>query len=122
MSFIKSELETREYEVRNITNVLHKMKKYPFPLFFVDLEPSLHSNDLYKLTSLLHTKFKVKEPYKVKSINQCINCYEYGHTKTYCGYPSHCVRCGEFHQSSACPNPKNAPLKYTLCHGNHPAN
>lgn len=37
---IKSELELRLFEVRQITSVLHKVNKYPLPLFFVDLEPT----------------------------------------------------------------------------------
>lgn len=61
--FIKSELELRLFEVRQVTNVLHKINKHPLPLFFVDLEPTIQSNDIYKLTSLIHTKIKVEEPY-----------------------------------------------------------
>jgi len=118
---IKSELETRLFEVRQVSNVLHKTTKRPLPLFFVDLEPTDLSNDIYKLTSLLHTKIKVEEPYKPKVISQCTNCQEYGHTKTYCGYHSRCVRCGDHHQSSACPISRSDPPKCALCSGDHPA-
>ena len=34
ISLIKSELELREFEVRIVTNVLHKVHKHPLPLFF----------------------------------------------------------------------------------------
>ncbi|KAL4085335.1 hypothetical protein QTP88_027194 [Uroleucon formosanum] len=118
---IKSELETRLFEVRQVSNVLHKTTKRPLPLFFVDLEPTDLSNDIYKLNSLLHTKIKVEEPYKPKVISQCNNCQEYGHTKTYCGYHSRCVRCGDHHQSSACPISRSDPPKCALCSGDHPA-
>ncbi|KAL4098126.1 hypothetical protein QTP88_022788 [Uroleucon formosanum] len=120
-SLIKSELELREFEVRNVTNVLHKVHKHPLPLFFVDLEPSPQSNDIYKLTSMLHTKIKVEEPYKPKIISQCLNCQEYGHTKSYCNYSSRCVRCGDQHQSSDCTVSRENPPKCALCQGNHPA-
>ncbi|KAF0699498.1 Uncharacterized protein FWK35_00037541, partial [Aphis craccivora] len=120
-SLIKSELEHREFEVRNVTNVLHKVHKHPLPLFFVDLEPSPQSNDIYKLTSMLHTKIKVEEPYKPKIISQCLNCQEYGHTKSYCNYSSRCVRCGDHHQSSDCTISRDTPPKCALCQGNHPA-
>jgi len=120
-SLIKSELELREFEVRNVTNVLHKVHKHPLPLFFVDLEPSPHSNNIYKLTSMLHTKIKVEEPYKPKIISQCLNCQEYGHTKSYCNYSSRCVRCGGHHQSSDCTISRDNPPKCALCQGNHPA-
>ena len=44
IELIKSELETRLFEVKQGTNVLHKTNKHPLPLFFVDLEPTDHSN------------------------------------------------------------------------------
>jgi len=56
---IKTKLETRLFEVRQVSSVLHKINKHPLPLFFVDLEPTEHSNDIYSLTSLLHTLIKV---------------------------------------------------------------
>lgn len=88
----------------------------------MDLEPTEQSNDIYKLTSLLHTIIKVKEPYKPKTISQCINYQDYGHTKSYCDYPARCVRCGAQHMTSDCPKSRNAPLKCALCSGDYPSN
>lgn len=119
---IKNELEIRLFEVRQVTNVLHKIGKNPLPLFFVDLEPTDKSKEIYDLSSLLHTKIKVEEPYKPKTISQCINCQEYGHTKAYCGYPPRCVRCGANHMSSNCSKPRDQPPKCALCSSSHPAN
>lgn len=119
---IKSELELRLFEVRKVTNVLHKTSKCPLPLFFVDLEPTHYSNDIFKLSSLLHTKVKVEEPYKPKVISQCLNCQEYGHTRAYCGYSARCVRCSAFHPSSECSKSRDSPAKCALCSGDHPAN
>ncbi|CAH1721566.1 unnamed protein product [Aphis gossypii] len=96
---IKEALEVRLVEVRRVTNVLHRVIKIQLPLFFVDLEPTPKSSEIFQLSSLLHTKVKIEEPYKPKSISRCNNCQEYSHTKTYCGYPAHCVRCGAYHQS-----------------------
>jgi len=118
---IKEELEVRMFDVRRVTNVLHRVTKAPLPLFFVDLEPQIKSNDIFQLTSLLHTKIRVEEPYKSKILSQCINCQEYGHTKTYCGYPPRCVRCGAGHKTPDCPNQRSDPPKCALCSGNHPA-
>lgn len=119
---IKSELELRLYEVRQVTQVIHRISKIPLPLFFVDLEPTDHSNEIFKLESLLHTKIKIEEPHKPKIISQCQNCQAYGHTKAYCGYSPRCVRCGDDHSSSACPNSRQDPMRCALCTGNHPAN
>jgi len=33
-----------------------------------------------------------------------------------------CVRCGNNHHSSACPNSRQDPMRCALCSGNHPAN
>lgn len=119
---IKSELELRLYEVRQVTQVIHRISKIPLPLFFVDLEPTDHSNEIFKLESLLHTKIKIEEPHKPKIISQCQNCQAYGHTEAYCGYSPRCVRCGDDHSSSACPNSRQDPMRCALCTGNHPAN
>lgn len=122
VELIKSELETRLFEVRQVTNVLHKTSKHPLPLFFVDLEPTEHSNQIYQLSSLMHTKIKVEEPYKPKLISQCQNCQDYGHTRAYCGYSARCVRCSAHHSSSECTKSPDSPAKCVLCSGDHPAN
>lgn len=119
---IKSELEVRLFEVRQVTQVLHRINKHPLPLFFIDLEPTDFSQGIYQLDSLLHTKIKIEEPHKPKIISQCQNCQAYGHTKAYCGYMPRCVRCGNNHHSSACPNSRQDPMRCALCSGNHPAN
>ncbi|KAL4155972.1 hypothetical protein QTP88_000007 [Uroleucon formosanum] len=116
---IKNELEHRLYEVRQVTQVISKI---PLPLFFVDLEPTDHSKEIFKLESILHTKIKIEEPHKPKIISQCQNCQAYGHTKAYCGYSPRCVRCGDDHSSSACPNSRQDPMRCAFCTGNHPAN
>jgi len=76
---IKAELETRLYEIRQVTNVMYKINKRPLPLFFIDLEPTDHSNEIYHLSSLLHTKVKIDEPYKPTMVSQYLNCQDYGH-------------------------------------------
>ncbi|KAL4091796.1 hypothetical protein QTP88_026430 [Uroleucon formosanum] len=75
---IKSELEVRLFEVRQVTQVLHRINKHPLPLFFIDLEPTDFSQGIYQLDSLLHTKIKIEEPHKPKIISQCQNCQAYG--------------------------------------------
>jgi len=114
-------LEVRLFEVRRVTNVLYRVTKIQLPLFFVDLEPTPRSSEIFQLSSLLHTKVKIEEPYRPKSISQCNNCQEYGHAKTYCGYPSRCVRCGVYYQSATCPNSRDDPPKCALYSGDHPA-
>lgn len=119
---IKSALEEIGFQVRQITNILHKTTKINLPIFFADLEPSETNKDIFQVNQLLHTKVKIEEPYKRRDLVQCLNCQEYGHTKTYCAYSPRCVRCAEYHPSSTCQKSRNLPAKCALCHGDHPAN
>ena len=91
-------------------------------MFFVDLEPAVINNDIFKVTSLLHTKVKIEEPHKRKDIIQCLNCQNYGHSRKYCSYSPRCVRCGENHPSSSCTKTTPTPAKCCLCKSDHPAN
>lgn len=122
LNLIKLEFTVRLFEVRQVTNVLYKETKNRLPLFFVVLEPTTTANEIFKLTSLLHTKIKVEDPFKSKTISQCYNCEQYGHTRAYCGYKSRFARCGDEHQSSDCPFPRDLPPKCAHCSEKHPAN
>lgn len=81
---IKSELKLCLYEIRQVTQVIHRISKIRLSLFFVDLEPTDHSNEIFQHKSLLHTKIKIEEPHKPKVISQCQHFQVYGHTKAYC--------------------------------------
>lgn len=110
------------YTVRSVTNVLHKTTKNKLPIFFVDLEPAEINQDIFHLNSILNTKVKIEEPYKRRDIIQCINCQEYGHSKTYCAHPSRCVRCNSNHSTSDCIKTSDQPPVCVLCGGAHTAN
>ncbi|KAL4100940.1 hypothetical protein QTP88_020965 [Uroleucon formosanum] len=63
-SEVGAAIEDIGYSVRQVSNVIHKSTKCPLPIFFFDLEPAQINNEIFKLTSLLHTKIKVEEPHK----------------------------------------------------------
>jgi hypothetical protein len=107
---------------RNITNVLHYQLKAPLPLFFVDLEPAINNKEIFELQYLCYTKIKVKAPKPTKQIPQCMNCQDYGHTRSYCHSTPRCVRCGDHHSLTICTKSKDFPTKCALCFGDHPAN
>lgn len=110
------------YEVRQVTQVIHRISKIPQPLFFVDLESTTHSNKDFQLKFLLHTKVKIEEPHNPKVISQCQNCQEYGHTKAYCGHSPQCVQCSDEYSLSVCQNSRQDPMQCVLYSDNHPAN
>ncbi|VVC42105.1 Pre-C2HC domain,Zinc finger, CCHC-type [Cinara cedri] len=119
---IKTVLEVSGFSVSSVTNVLSKIAKIKLPLFFVDLEPAGINNNIFELNYLLNRKIKIEEPYKQRTIVQCQNCQEYGHSKAYCSYPSRCVRCASQHLTSTCTKPRDTPAKCALCNDDHPAN
>jgi len=119
---IRTAIEEIGFQVRQITNVQHKTLKLNLPIFFVDLEPSELNKEIFHISHLLHTKVKIEEPFKKRDLVQCLNCQEYGHTKSYCAHSPRCVRCAEHHITSECTKPRNLPAKCALCQGEHPAN
>ena len=65
----------------------------------------------------------VEEPHKRNGPVQCMNCLEFGHTKTYCKLRSVCVACGDLHSSSQYEAAKQRfDQKFGNCGGNHSAN
>lgn len=115
-------LEEIGFSVRSVTNVLSKITKIKLPLFFIDLEPAKINNNIFERNYLLNTKIKIEEPYKQRTIVQCQNCQNYGHSKAYCSYPPRCVRCAVQHLTSTCTKLWDTPVKCVLCNGDHPAN
>jgi len=91
---IASAIKEKGHTVRNVTNVKHQQTKTPLPLF-VDIDLNESACDIFSITSLLHTKIKIEEPYKKRQIPQCQNCQSYGHRRSYCAYHPMCVKCGE---------------------------
>lgn len=119
---IATAIEEIGHSVKNVINIKHHQTKIPLPMFFVDINPQESDNDIFSITTLLHTKVKIEEPHKKREIPQCLNCQSYGHTRTYCAYPPKCVKCGESHPTSSCIKPPELPAKCALCSGPHPAN
>lgn len=64
---ITTALEEIGHSVRNVTNVKHHQTKTPLPLFFIDIDPKESNSDIFAITSLLHTKVKIEEPFKKKT-------------------------------------------------------
>lgn len=127
---IKEALESEGYEVKSVHNIINK-NKVPQPIFRVEisynssrLKKKSDTHPIYGLRYLLNRKIVVEEPIKRKGPPQCLNCQEYGHTKSFCKLPSVCVRCGDIHKSLECPHSKTdiSARKCSNCGQNHTAN
>lgn len=114
--------EIGPFSVRNVSNVINKTTKNKLPIFFIDLEPAEINKEIIHITSLLNTKVKIEEPHKKRTILQCINCQQYGHSKSYCAHHPKCVKCAANHPTSICTKSKDEPPSCALCGGNHTAN
>ena len=127
---IKDALESEGYEVKTINNIINK-NKIPQPLFRVEitfnssqLKKKGDIHPIYGLRYLLNRRITVEEPIKRKGPPQCLNCQEFGHTKSFCKLPPVCVRCGDIHKSLECPYSKSdiTNRKCSNCGQNHTAN
>lgn len=107
--------------MRQVYNVVHRKTITNLPLFFVDLEAAEINKDIFALTSLLHTKVKVEEPYKQRhcTMFKLSRLWSY---KKYCLYLPRCVRCGENHPSTYYSESKIFSAKCSLCKEDHPSN
>ena len=127
-SEIKEALEELGYSTKSVINIFNK-QKIPQPMFKVELEPDnrkLKKNEthpIYSIKYLIHRRITVEEPHKRSGPVQCMNCQEFGHTKSYCKLRAVCVACGDFHPSSQCSAAKEGQdRKCGNCGGNHSAN
>jgi len=124
---ISEELAKKGFQIKNVINIFNRDKK-PQPMFRVELEPELTKtvgiHPIYHLKYLLYRRIVVEEPHKRKTVLQCTNCQEFGHSKNYCKLPAVCVICGKLHTTKQCQLDKSKPELKTCsnCGENHTAN
>lgn len=120
---IKQALEELQHKPNNIWNVKSSRTKKPFPMFFIDLQPSPDDKEIYSVRSLLNCRIEIVPPRPKQSISQCSNCQQYGHTQKYCHRQPSCVKCAVSHSTANCPRKERSDkVKCILCEGNYPAN
>lgn len=126
---LKSELENKGFKIKAVVNIRNR-ENIPQPLFRVELEPGdlkLKKNEvhpIYNLRTVLYRKITVEQPHKRTAPTQCLNCQEFGHTRTYCKLTPVCVVCGELHNTSKCDKARTdqTSKKCSNCGNNHTAN
>lgn len=124
---LKEDLNEKGFRVKNIINIKNKNNE-PQPMFKVELEPETAKikgkHPIYDLRYVLYRKIVVEEPRKRKSLIQCFNCQEFGHTHNYCKLSEVCVICAGSHKTNTCPHDKNVSTvkKCSNCGENHTAN
>jgi hypothetical protein len=91
------------------------------PHFIVSVARGEEAQIVRSLTELCGFRFSVESYVAPKAPLQCKRCQRFGHTQRNCGYPPHCVACGEAHISGECSTPKQQ-VKCCSCGGSHTAN
>ena len=120
---ISSALLELGHEVTNIWNIKQRQTQKPLPMFVVEILQNPTNKDIYKITSLLHSRVSFEPPRPKRQIPQCANCQQYGHTKSYCRRYPKCIKCAGDHLSKDCSQKlPSKDVKCVLCAGNHPAN
>lgn len=127
---ITVELKELGHEPIKVLNIFKKIKNHEgkkiiknFPLFMLELNQKENNKEIFDLKYLLHCKISVEAPRQVKTIPQCLNCQQLGHTKNFCKRQSVCVKCAGKHSSVACTKKPNVTPKCALCQNEgHTAN
>ena len=120
---LKEALEDLGHKPTNIWNIKNNKTKQPLPMFFIDLQPNHNNKDVYNIKTLLNCRIEIEPPRPKRTIPQCSNCQQYGHTQNFCHRQSKCVKCAGSHHTSKCPRKERSDkVKCILCEGNHPAN
>ena len=120
---LTEELNEMGHHVTNIWNVKHRVTKAPLPMFMIELSPNSNNKNIYDIRHLLHCRISFEPPRPKRSIPQCGNCQQYGHTKSYCHRLPKCVKCAGNHLTMNCHRTtRSDSVKCALCLGNHPAN
>ncbi|KFM56520.1 Nucleic-acid-binding protein from transposon X-element, partial [Stegodyphus mimosarum] len=120
---IKSDLETLNYEIKEIKQMTRRRngEVTKLPLFLISLPKNDKSKEIYNERYLCDMKIKFKEYLGRQGPLQCFRCQGFNHTQAGCNYAPKCVRCGNEHYVKDCPDRNNPekPLFCVNCGGSH---
>lgn len=120
---IKKALADLDHTVTNIWNIKQTSSKKPLDMFVIELQPKNNNKEIYNIKGILNCRIIFEHPRPKRSIPQCSNCQDYGHTKRYCRRKARCIKCAGYHASFECSRKERSDdVKCALCEGNHPAN
>lgn len=122
VNLVMNELTEMGFQPVQMIPVHHPVTKVPLPLFFLDLKQNVINDKIYEVNRLYYAVVKIEPPRPKRTIIQCANCQDYGHSKNYCHRKSRCVKCDGFHLTSKCTKNPTAPPICTNCKGQHTAN
>lgn len=110
-----------------IVNVKHhvtprsKARNYNLDQHIINVKNTANIGEILANNSLAHHKVFIKK-YVTKGAVQCLNCWSFGHTKTYCMRPFRCIKCINNHQPNECQKTEEEAPGCVNCKGAHSAN
>jgi len=108
---------------KTITNKENQKVRIEYPLFAIEINQKDNNKEVFNITRLVHCKVRVEAPKKARTIPQCTNCQQLGHTKSFCSRESRCVKCASNHHSTSCTKaPKTTPTCALCQESGHTAN
>lgn len=120
-------LELKELYGDCIVSVRHhvtprsKARNYNLDQHIINVKNTANIGQILSTKGLAQHSVFLKK-YIIKSTAQCLNCWSYGHTKTYCMRPSRCIKCTEIHPPKECRKLDEDAPTCVNCKGAHTAN
>lgn len=83
------------HEVILLTNIVHRIKKYTLPLFWVDLQLAVNNCNILNLDSLFYTTIKIERPKKKKKPcpSKMQKVPSLLSTSNFCHQSPRCIKC-----------------------------
>ena len=123
---IKAELASREFPITHVRQIVKhsiiqgKKTSEPLPVWVLTFTKTDTLQDKLKtLNALFHIRIRLEKYRGIQGVRQCFNCQGFGHVANLCNKRAKCVRCGENHKLSDCPNTNT--LKCANCQDTHTA-
>ena len=108
---IKTELASREYPISHVRQIIKhstiqgKKTSEPLPVWVLTFTKTNTLQDKLKnLNALFHIRIRMEKYRGIQGVRQCFNCQGFGHVANLCNKRAKCVRCGENHKLTDCPN------------------
>ncbi|GFQ99778.1 nucleic-acid-binding protein from transposon X-element [Trichonephila clavata] len=99
---IEADLKEQGIKIEKIAQLRKFSNKAPLPFFMIELKPEEHTK-IANVNSLCYISVWF-DPFRRKpGATQCYNCNFFNHTSKNCRMTPRCIKCGDNHRTSDCP-------------------
>ncbi|GFV59389.1 nucleic-acid-binding protein from transposon X-element [Trichonephila clavipes] len=102
---IKSDLENQGLPVMKVAQLTQRNSKFPLPLFLVEVRKNVpDSRDIRDFSTCCYMSITWDSFRRRPGPSQCYNCNYFHHSSLNCEIKTRCLKCGQEHRTSDCPN------------------